>query len=457
VSAPFAGTGGAGTVEEVYARLLERAPENRMAPRLDAMRRTMEVLGEPQRAAPVIHLTGTNGKTSTARMVEALLLAHDLRVGRYTSPHLSRVTERISVDGAPVDDETFVRVFGEIAPYLGFVDAELAERGEPRLSYFETVTALAFAVFADAPVDVVVLEVGIGGSWDATNVADAAVSVVTPIDLDHTDLLGDTLGEIAAEKAGILKPGGFLVSAAQDPEAAEVLLARARELGVPFRFGGVEFGVEARATAVGGQVLTLQGLAGRYPEVLLPLFGAHQAENAALALAAVEAFLGGGEKELNPELVRTGLGAVESPGRLELARKAPPVVLDAAHNPHGLTAAAAALKEAFTFGKLNLVVGMLREKDAEAMLRVLLDEYEEFHTEFWFTRSSSPRAVDPQELVELAVDLGFPEDVVHAVPQLDDAMTEAVQDAAARPEFDGAVLVTGSITVVGEARTLLGL
>jgi dihydrofolate synthase/folylpolyglutamate synthase len=337
------------------------------------------------------------------------------------------------------------------------VDAELAERGEPRLSYFETVTALAFAVFADAPVDVVVLEVGIGGSWDATNVADAAVSVVTPVDLDHTDMLGDTLGEIATEKAGILKPGGFLVSAAQDPEAAEVLLSRARELGVPFRFGGVEFGVEARATAVGGQVLTLQGLAGRYPEVLLPLFGVHQAENAALAVAAVEAFLGGGGKELNPELVRTGLGAVESPGRLELARKAPPVVLDAAHNPHGLTAAAAALKEAFTFGKLNLVVGVLQEKDAEAMLRVLLDEYEEFHTEFWFTRSSSPRAVDPQELVELAVDLGFPEDVVHAVPQLDDAMTEAVQDAAARPEFDGAVLVTGSITVVGEARTLLGL
>ena len=457
MSAPFAEAGDATTVEEVYARLLERAPENRMAPRLDAMRRAMEVLGEPQRAAPVIHLTGTNGKTSTARMIEALLLAHDLRVGRYTSPHLSRVTERISVDGEPVDDETFVRVYGEIAPYLAFVDAELAERGEPRMSYFETVTALAFAVFADAPVDVVVLEVGIGGSWDATNVADAAVSVVTPIDLDHTDMLGDTLEDIAREKAGILKPHGFLVSAPQDPGAAEVLLERARELGVPFRFAGVEFGVESRATAVGGQVLTVQGLAGRYPDVLLPLFGAHQAENAALAVAAVEAFLGGGEKELTPELVRTGLGAVASPGRLELARKAPPVVLDAAHNPHGLRAAAAALKEAFSFGKLNLVVGVLQEKDAEAMLQTLLDEYEEFNTEFWFTRSTSPRAVAPEELAELAVDLGFPEDVVHAVPALDDAVAEAVQDAAARPEFDGAVLVTGSVTVVGEARTLLGL
>jgi dihydrofolate synthase/folylpolyglutamate synthase len=457
MSAPFADTGDATSVEDVYDRLLARAPENRMAPRLDAMRRAMEVLGEPQRAAPVIHLTGTNGKTSTARMVEALLLAHDLRVGRYTSPHLARVTERISVDGAPVDDDTFVRVYNEIAPYLSFVDAELAERGEPRMSYFETVTALAFAVFADAPVVVVVLEVGIGGSWDATNVADAAVSVVTPIDLDHTDMLGDTLEDIAREKSGILKEHGYLVSAAQDPGAAQVLLERARELGIPFRFGGVEFAVEARATAVGGQVLTVRGLAGRYPDLLLPLFGAHQAENAAVAVAAVEAFLGGGEQELNPELVRIGLGAVESPGRLELARKAPPVVLDAAHNPHGLRAAAAALQEAFTFGKLNLVVGVLAEKDAEAMLRVLLDEYEEFNTEFWFTRSASPRAVDPQELAELAVDLGFPEDVVHAVPTLDDAVAAAVQDAAARPEFDGAVLVTGSITVVGEARTLLGL
>ncbi len=456
MSAPFEETS-AGTVEEVYAQLLARAPEHRMAPRLDAVRRAVEVLGEPHRAAPVVHVTGTNGKTSTARMIEALLLAHDLRVGRYTSPHLARVTERISVDGAPVDDETFVRVHGEIAPYLALVDAELTGRGQPRLTYFETLTVLAFAVFADAPVDVVVLEVGIGGSWDATNVADAAVSVVTPVDLDHTDMLGDTVEEIAAEKAGIVKPGGFLVSAAQPPEAAQVLLERARELGVPFRFGGIEFGVESRATAVGGQVLTVQGLAGRYPEVLLPLFGAHQAENAALAVAAVEAFLGGGDRELDLELVRTGLGAAESPGRLELARTAPPVLLDAAHNPHGLRAAAAALQESFTFGKLNLVVGILAEKDVEEMLRGLLDEYEEHATEFWFTRSSSPRAVDPQELAELAVDLGFPEDVVHAVPTLDDALAEAVQDAADRPEFDGAVLVTGSITVVGEARTLLGL
>ncbi|MBX7557964.1 dihydrofolate synthase, partial [Streptomyces sp. tea 10] len=226
-----------------------------------------------------------------------------LRVGRYTSPHLERVTERISIDGEPVPDETFVRIYSEIAPYLELVDRKLEADGAPRLTYFETLTVLAFAVFADEPVDVMVLEVGIGGTWDATNVADAAVSVVTPIGLDHTTMLGDTVGQIAREKAGIIKPQGFLVSAAQQPEAAQVLLDRARELGDPFRFEGVEFAVTGRSTAVGGQVITVQGLAGEYPDLMLPLFGAHQAQNAAVAVAAVEAFVGGGDKPLNPELV----------------------------------------------------------------------------------------------------------------------------------------------------------
>lgn len=445
------------TVEQVYAQLLDRAPENKMAPRLHAVQRAVDVLGHPEASAPVIQLTGTNGKTSTARMVEALLLAHDLRVGRYTSPHLERVTERISVDGEPVADETFVRVYGEITPYLDLVDAELERQGGPRLTYFEVLTVLAFAVFADAPVDVMVLEVGIGGSWDATNVANAVVSVVTPIDLDHTDMLGDTVQEIALEKAGIIKPEGFLVSAAQDPAAAQVLLERARAVGAQFRFEGVEFGVRARATAVGGQVITVQGLAGEYPDLMLPLFGEHQADNAAVALAGVEAFLGGGNIPLNQELVVQGLGVVTSPGRLELARKAPPVLLDAAHNPHGLRASALAVREAFTFTKLNLVLGILREKDARAMLRVLAEQYEDFEVAVWCTRSHSPRSLPPEDLAELAVDMGFDEDAVHTVQRLDDACTAAIQDAAAREEFDGVVLITGSITVVGEARALLGL
>ena len=445
------------SVEEVYAELLDRAPENKMEPRLDAVQRAVDILGNPEKSAPVIHITGTNGKTSTARMVESLLLAHDLRVGRYTSPHLEKVTERISLDGRPVADETFVRIYGEIAPYLQLVDTELSERGEPGLTFFEVLTVLAFAVFADEPVDVMVLEVGIGGSWDATNVADAAVSIVTPVDLDHTEMLGDTLQEIALEKAGIIKPGGFLISAAQDPVVAQILLERAQEIGAQFRFEGVEFGVRGRTIAVGGQIIAVQGLAAEYIDLMLPLFGEHQAENAALAIAAVEALLGGVDKPLNQELLVTGLGAVTSPGRLELARKAPPVLLDAAHNPHGLKASARAVRESFTFAKLNLVVGILREKDVETMLRTLAEEYSEYELELWCSHSRSPRAIAPEELAEIAADMGFDEDMVHAQDRLDDAIASAIQDAADRQEFDGAVLITGSVTVVGEARALLGL
>lgn len=445
------------TVEEVYADLLDRAPENHMAPRLDAVQRAVDILGNPEKSAPVIHITGTNGKTSTARMVESLLLAHDLRVGRYTSPHLERVTERISLDGQPAADDTFVRIYGEIAPYLRLVDTELSGRGEPRLTYFEVLTVLAFAVFADEPVDVMVLEVGIGGSWDATNVAEAAVSIVTPVDLDHTDMLGEDLRDITHEKAGIIKQGGFLISAAQDPVVAQVLLERAQDVGAQFRFEGVEFGVSGRTLAVGGQILAVQGLAAEYTDLMLPLFGEHQAENAALAIAAVEAFMGGGEKPLTQELLVTGLGAVSSPGRLELARKAPPVLLDAAHNPHGLKASAQAVRESFIYGKLNLVVGILREKDAETMLRTLVEEYGDVQLELWCSHSRSPRAIAPEELAEIATDMGFDEDMVHAEDRLDDAIAAAIQDAADRQEFDGAVLVTGSVTVVGEARALLGL
>ena len=445
------------SVEEVYTELLDRAPENKMEPRLDAVQRAVDILGNPEKSAPVIHITGTNGKTSTARMVESLLLAHDLRVGRYTSPHLEKVTERISLDGRPVADETFVRIYGEIAPYLQLVDTELSERGEPGLTFFEVLTVLAFAVFADEPVDVMVLEVGIGGSWDATNVADAAVSIVTPVDLDHTEMLGDTLQEIALEKAGIIKPGGFLISAAQDPVVAQILLERAQEIGAQFRFEGVEFRVRGRTIAVGGQIIAVQGLAAEYIDLMLPLFGEHQAENAALAIAAVEALLGGGDKPLNQELLVTGLGAVTSPGRLELARKAPPVLLDAAHNPHGLKASARAVRESFTFAKLNLVVGILREKDVETMLRTLAEEYSEYELELWCSHSRSPRAIAPEELAEIAADMGFDEDMVHAQDRLDDAIASAIQDAADRQEFDGAVLITGSVTVVGEARALLGL
>jgi dihydrofolate synthase/folylpolyglutamate synthase len=444
------------SVESVYAELLGRAPENKMEPRLAPLFRAMDVLGEPNKAYPIIHITGTNGKTSTARMIEAGLRAHGLSTGRYTSPHLSKVTERISLDGEPVSDETFVRIWDEIRPYLQIVDDELTAEGQPRLTYFECLTILAFAVFADQPVNVAIMEVGLGGITDATNVGDGQVSVVTPISLDHTDLLGDTTEDIAYEKAGIIKPGGFLVSAAQPLDAAQVLLEKAKEVQVPFRFEGVEFGVESRQVAVGGQVVTVQGLAGRYPDLMIPLHGAHQAENAAVAVAALEAFLGGGEKELSLEVLQEAFGTVSSPGRLEVMRTAPTIIVDAAHNPDGIRASAEAIQEAFSFSKLVAVVGVLREKDAEEILRQLKESLGGLAEEFCFTQSNSPRAVPAAELAELAVDLGFGEENVHIAEKLDDALEWAVERAEANDDLAGGVLVTGSITLVADARILLG-
>jgi dihydrofolate synthase / folylpolyglutamate synthase len=443
------------SVESVYAELLGRAPENKMEPRLAPLFRAMDVLGEPNKAFPIIHVTGTNGKTSTARMIESVLRAHGLSTGRYTSPHLSKVTERISIDGHPVPDETFVRIWDEIRPYLQIVDSELEAEGEPRLTYFECLTILGFAIFADQPVNVAVIEVGLGGITDATNVGDGQVSVITPISLDHTDLLGETTEDIAYEKAGIIKPGGYLVSAAQPLDAAQVLLEKAKDVGVPFRFEGVEFGVESRTVAVGGQMVSIQGIAGRYPDLLVPLHGAHQAQNAAVAVAALEAFFGG-EKELDFEVLQEGFAEVTSPGRLEVVRTAPTIVVDAAHNPDGIKASAAALQEAFTFTRLVPVVGVLKEKDAEEILRQLKESLGGMAEEYCFTQSNSPRAVPAAELAELAVELGFGEDNVHIAEKLDDALEWAVERAEANDDLSGGVLVTGSITLVAEARILLG-
>jgi len=444
------------SVESVYAELLGRAPENKMEPRLAPLFRAMDVLGEPNKAFPIIHVTGTNGKTSTSRMIEAGLRAHGLSTGRYTSPHLSKVTERISIDGAPVSDETFVRIWDEIRPYLEIVDNELLAEEQPRLTYFECLTILAFAVFADQPVNVAVMEVGLGGITDATNVGDGQVAVVTPISLDHTDLLGDTTEDIAYEKAGIIKPGGFLISAAQPVDAAQVLLEKAKEVGAPFRFEGVEFGVESRQVAVGGQVVTIQGIAGRYPELMVPLHGAHQAENAAVAVAALEAFLGGGDKELDAEVLQEAFATVTSPGRLEVVRTAPTIIVDAAHNPAGIRVSAEAIQEAFSFSKLVVVVGVLREKDAEEILRQLKESLGDLAEEYCFTQSNSPRAVPAAELAEIAVDLGFGEENIHITEKLDDALEWAVERAEANDDLAGGVLVTGSITLVADARILLG-
>lgn len=457
------------TAQQVYEHLLSRAPENKMEPRLQPMRDIMALLGEPHTSAPVIHLTGTNGKTTTARIIEQVLIAHGLRTGRYTSPHLSRVTERISLDGQPVDDETFVRIFNEIAPLIDILDAQLEAAGQQPLTYFETVTALGFAIFADAPVDVMILEVGLGGITDATNVADAQVSVVTPIAVDHAELLGDTPGVIAREKAGIIKENSYLVSAAQDPEAAQVLLDTAKAQHANFKFENIEFGVTHRSVAVGGQQVSIQGLAAEYTNMFLPLHGAHQVQNLAVAIAALEAFLGGGDQPLNQDVLQDGLAQVTSPGRLELLRTNPSLVVDAAHNPAGIQATAATMRETFNFSALGLVVGVLDDKDALGVLTALAEHFGDEIDHLALTKSDSPRAIDPEALTEIALDAGWDEDQLFTTDSVVDAISWAVRgvrevDAqvqdAGRSLIAGTggagVLVTGSITLVGQVRQLLG-
>lgn len=441
-----------GRLRQVFAELVARTPEDRMQPRLDPVRECLALLGDPHLAYPVIHVAGTNGKSSTARMIDRLLREHHLRVGRFTSPHLVSVTERISIDGEPVTPERFAEVHEDVAPYVAMVDGRLRAAGQPALTYFEVLAVMAFAAFADTPVDVAVVEVGLGGTWDATNVVQPQVAVITPISLDHTEVLGDSLEEIAAEKAGVVKPGALVVLARQPDAARDVVLERCRQLGVRVAREGVELGVAERTLAVGGQLLTLAGTAGHYEEVLLPLHGEHQARNAALAVAAVEAFIGGGDSALEVDVVRAALADVDSPGRLEVLRPSPTILVDAAHNPAGTAALVAAIEEEFAFSHLVGVVGVLADKDAGTMLELL----EPVLDEVVVSRSLSPRAVPVEELAVLAEEI-FGEDRVHTAQALDDALQLAVNlaEAGAAEGLGAGVLVTGSVTVVGEARALL--
>jgi dihydrofolate synthase / folylpolyglutamate synthase len=434
---------------EVEAGLLKRG-FTRMAFDMQKIRDLMDVLGSPQRAYPAIHLTGTNGKTSTARMIDALLRAHGVHTGRYTSPHLETVRERISLDGEPVSEERLAAIYDEVEPLAELIDSRVSEP----LTYFDMTTAMAYAAFADAPVDVAVVEVGLGGEEDATNVIDAGVCVITPIGLDHTEWLGDTIEDIAWAKAGIIHKGATVISAVQAEEAMRPILERCVEMNATLAREGSEFGVLQRDIAVGGQVLRLQGLGGVYDEVFLPLFGAHQAQNAALALAAVEAFLGAGkDKQLEVELVREGFATVDSPGRLERVRSAPTILLDGAHNPHGMAATVSALEEEFSFRHLVAVVAVLGDKDASG----LLDLLEPIAARIVVTRNSSPRTMPLEELEQIAVEI-FGEDRVTVAQTMPDAIEEAV--VIAESDTDGelsgvGVLITGSIVTVADARKLL--
>ncbi|WP_458316653.1 bifunctional tetrahydrofolate synthase/dihydrofolate synthase [Mycolicibacterium brisbanense] len=450
---------------QVEHLLDQRWPETKLEPSTTRIVALLELLGSPQRAYPSIHVAGTNGKTSVCRIIDALLTALHRRTGRTTSPHLQSAVERISIDGKPISPATYVETYREIEPFVLLVDQQSEATGGPKMSKFEVLTAMAFAAFADAPVDVAVIETGMGGRWDATNVVNAPVAVITPIGLDHTDYLGDTLAEIAGEKAGIItrQPDDLVptdtvaVIAQQPPEAMEVLLAETVRADAAVARENSEFAVLGRQVAIGGQLLELQGLGGVYSDIFLPLHGEHQAHNAVVALAAVEAFFGAGaDRQLDIDAVRAGFAAVRSPGRLERMRSAPTVFIDAAHNPAGAEALVEALREEFDFRYLVGVVSVLADKDVDGILTALEPAFDQLVV----THNGSPRALDVESLAQRAEER-FGQDRVITAATLPDAIeiaTALVEDAGAEGEgLSGAgMVITGSVVTAGAARTLFG-
>lgn len=430
-------------IDAIEKALLARWPENRIAPTLERISALVDMLGSPQLTYPTIHIGGTNGKTTTSRMVDSLLFEMGLRTGRFTSPHLESYLERICINGQPIDAKEMIFSFNDISPYLDLMDTKF----DNPISFFEAITALAFAAFAEHPIDVGVIEVGMGGQWDATNVVDADVSVIMPIGLDHMEYLGNTIAEIATTKAGIIKEQGFVVLAQQEPEAAVELLRRAAEVGADVAREGLEYSIDSRAIAVGGQLISITGLRGHYDDIFLPLHGKHQASNAAAALIAVEAFFG--EQDLDIDAVRAGFANVTSPGRCEIIHRDPTIILDAAHNPHGAKAIAETIQSEFTFDDVTGVVALMADKDALGILQAL----EPIMNQVIVTTNSSERSMSVKDLEALAIQV-FGADRVFAQPTLFDAIDKAIKDSV-RPlsEESLAILITGSVVTVGEART----
>ena len=432
-------------IDDIEQKLLARWPETRIEPTLERIAALVDVLGSPQLTYPTIHIGGTNGKTTTSRMIDSLLFEMGLRTGRFTSPHLETYLERISINGQPIDPKELIFSYNDIAAYLDLMDSKF----EHPISFFEAMTALAFVAFAEHPIDVGVIEVGMGGEWDATNVVDADVSVLMPINLDHTEYLGETLTEIAQTKAGIIKESGFVVLAQQEPEVAKELLKRAASVGADVAREGIEYAVLSRSLAVGGQLLTIQGVKDTYEDIFLPLHGKHQASNAAAALVAVEAFFG--DQELDIEAVREGFAHVTSPGRCEVVHRDPTIILDAAHNPHGAAAIAETVQSEFTFDEVIGVVAPMGDKDVAGILL----ELEQVMDSIIVTSNSSPRAMSVADLEKIAVGI-FGADRVFSSENLEGAIDKAVKDSI-RPLSDDSIgiLITGSVVSVGEARTYL--
>ncbi|MGA9359347.1 MAG: folylpolyglutamate synthase/dihydrofolate synthase family protein [Mycobacterium sp.] len=460
---------------QVEHLLDQRWPETKIEPSLTRISALMDLLGTPQLAYPSIHIAGTNGKTSVARMVDALVTALQQRTGRTTSPHLQSAVERIAIDGKPISPAQYVATYREIEPFVQMVDAQSRSDGGPAMSKFEVLTAMAFAAFADAPVDVAVIEVGLGGRWDATNVINAPVAVITPISVDHVEYLGADIAGIAGEKAGIIhkaadgSPETVAVIARQVPEAMEVLLAQSVRADAAVAREDSEFAVLGRQVAIGGQLLQLQGLGGVYSDIYLPLHGEHQAHNAVVALAGVEAFFGAGaQRQLDVDAVRAGFAAVIIPGRLERMRSAPTVFIDAAHNPAGAAALAQTLAGEFDFQTLVGVISVMADKDIDGILAVLEPVFDSVVV----TQNGSPRALDVESLALAAGERFGPDRVITAENLRDaiDAATALVDDAALEepagpdgeaigeaPVLSGTgIVITGSVVTAGAARTLFG-
>ena len=432
-------------IDAIEQALLARWPETRIEPTLDRIAALVDILGSPQLTYPTIHIGGTNGKTTTSRMIDSLLFEMGLRTGRFTSPHLESYLERIAINGQPIDPKELIFSYNDISAYLELMDTKF----EHPISFFEAITALAFVAFAEHPVDVGVIEVGMGGLWDATNVVDADVSVIMPIGLDHTEYLGETLTEIAQTKAGIIKEGGFVVLAQQEPECAVELLKQAALVGADVAREGIEYSVVSRSVAVGGQLLTIQGAKELYSDIYIPLHGKHQASNAAAALVAVEAFFG--DQALDIEAVRAGFANVTSPGRCEVVHRDPTIILDAAHNPHGAAAIADTIQSEFTFDEVIGIFAPMGDKD----VRGILLELEQVMDLVIVTANTSPRAMKVNELEKIAVEI-FGAERVFSAGTVTEAIDKAVKDSV-RPLSDDSIgiLITGSVVTVGEARGIV--
>lgn len=438
-------------VQEIYRSIVARAPEHDIDPTLDRVKLALDILGDPQNSYPSIHITGTNGKTSTSRMIDSLLTAFGMKTGRFTSPHLLDVRERISLEGHPITREGFVRAWEDIEPYVGMVDERSAQEGGPRLSFFEVFTIMAYAAFADYPVDAAVVEVGMGGRWDATNVIDASVAVITPIALDHTKWLGSTIEEIAREKAGIIKPGQIVVIMQQEEAVLDILLEQARSVDAIARVEGRDFEVADRQMGVGGQMVTIRTPSAIYEDVFVPLFGQYQAHNAAAALVAVEAFMGG--RGLDGRIVEQGLMNASSPGRMQVVRHSPTIIVDAAHNPAGAATLREAVESSFAFARIAGVYSAMGDKDVEGVL----SEVEPFVDHLVVTQMPGERAADLARLEEIAGEV-FGPDRVDVRESLADAVDRAAEiaEAGAQPADRSGVLVFGSVMLAGEMLKLAG-